>query len=53
MITHLQEGARCHVGVTQRWAPGTSHGPPARGGGPAPGVPNAQKGVEDTEHSCI
>ena len=38
------DGAGCHAGVTWPRAPGTSHGPPAKGGGPAPGVPNAGAG---------
>ena len=40
----MSEGAGRHAGVTWPRAPGTSHGPPAKGGGPAPGVPNAGAG---------
>ncbi|CAN0261134.1 unnamed protein product, partial [Rangifer tarandus platyrhynchus] len=38
------EGAGCHAGVTWPRAPGTSHGPLARRGGPTPGMPNAGVG---------
>ena len=38
------EGTECHAWFTWPRAPGTSHGPPARRDGPAPGVPSAGAG---------
>lgn len=38
----VSEGAGCHAGVTWLRAPGTSHGPQVRNGGPAAGLQNAK-----------
>ena len=40
----MSERAGCHAGVIWPRAPVTSHGPLARGIGPAPCVPNARVG---------
>ena len=40
---HLM-GPGAMLGSPGSRAPGTSHGPPARSGGPAPGLPNAKAG---------
>ena len=41
---NASEGAGFHARVTWPRVPGTSHGPPARGGGPAPGMPDGGAG---------
>ena len=41
---NASEGAGCHARVTWPRVTGTSHGPLARGGGPAPGMPDGGAG---------
>ena len=40
----MSEGARCHAGVTWPRAPGTSNGPLAKSGSPAPSLQKTEAG---------